>query len=556
MIAGSVLDLIGDTPLIRLQGRQRGDRLRDPRQGGVPEPRPVGEGPRGAVHHPRRRAARDAASPAGGSSRAPPATPASAWPWSPARSATAHHRHPAHPEPGEEGRHPPDGRRARRGGRRPLLQPRQLRALFRPPGRGTGRQGAGRRDLGQPVRQRRQPPGPRRGHRPGDLGADRTAGSTASSARSAPAARWPASPTALRAQKPDVAIGLADPGGAALYDYYAHGELKAEGTSISEGIGQGRITANLEGLVVDYPYRVSRRGDDARDHRARRRGPGDGRLDRDQRRRRGPAWRASSGPGHTIVTILADYGSRYQSKLFNPAFLKERGLPVPPWLRASMSGPAGLDRLARRASGRAPASWCSTAAGTCRPTARDAEGRVRARPHPRRGLLRHRRGLRPRQRPAAHAAAAGRTSRRRRGGWASSRARRSSSTTAVGVFSAPRVWWSFRAMGHDQVFVLDGGLKKWIAEGHPVEAGWREPAHGEFKAHFRPELVARPRRGARGAGRAARRRWSTPAPAARFRGEAPEPRPGPARRPHAGRAQRALVAAWSPTTARWQRRAR
>ena len=80
--------------------------------------------------------------------------------------------------------------------------------------------------------------------------------STASSARSAPAARWPASPTALRAQKPDVAIGLADPGGAALYDYYAHGELKAEGTSISEGIGQGRITANLEGLKVDYPYRV------------------------------------------------------------------------------------------------------------------------------------------------------------------------------------------------------------------------------------------------------------------------------------------------------------
>ncbi|HVN02266.1 MAG TPA: cysteine synthase A, partial [Caulobacteraceae bacterium] len=61
----------------------------------------------------------------------------------------------------------------------------------------------------------------------------------------------------LRGQRPDIAIGLADPGGAALYEYYAHGELKAEGTSISEGIGQGRITANLEGLTVDYPYRVS-----------------------------------------------------------------------------------------------------------------------------------------------------------------------------------------------------------------------------------------------------------------------------------------------------------
>src|SRR5581483_7841868 len=60
---------------------------------------------------------------------------------------------------------------------------------------------------------------------------------------------------------------------------------------------------------------------------------------------------------------------------------------------------------------------------------------------------------------------------------------------SVGVFSAPRVWWTFRAMGHDKVFVLDGGLKKWLAEGHPVEAGWREAAHGEFKARFRPELV-------------------------------------------------------------------
>src|SRR3984957_12752657 len=61
---------------------------------------------------------------------------------------------------------------------------------------------------------------------------------------------------------------------------------------------------------------------------------------------------------------------------------------------------------------------------------------------------------------------------------------------SLGVFSAPRVWWSFRAMGHAKVFVLDGGLKKWVAEGHPVEAGWHEPEHGEFKAHPQPALLA------------------------------------------------------------------
>jgi cysteine synthase A len=137
---------------------------------------------------------------------------------------------------------------------------------------------------------------------------------------------------ALRDENPDIAIGLADPGGAALYEYYAHGELKAEGTSISEGIGQGRITANLEGLHVDYPYRVSdeemmRAIFDLAEHEGMVTGGSTGiniagavRMARDL------------GPGHTVVTILCDYGSRYQSKLFNPEFLKERGLPVPPWL--------------------------------------------------------------------------------------------------------------------------------------------------------------------------------------------------------------------------------
>jgi cysteine synthase A len=138
---------------------------------------------------------------------------------------------------------------------------------------------------------------------------------------------------ALRARNPRVAIGLADPFGAALYEWYAHGELKAEGTSISEGIGQGRITANLEGLKVDFPYQVSdvemmEAIFDLAEHEGMAMGGSTGiniagavKLARDL------------GPGHTIVTVLCDYGSRYQSKLFNPDFLRERGLPTPPWLQ-------------------------------------------------------------------------------------------------------------------------------------------------------------------------------------------------------------------------------
>jgi cysteine synthase A len=138
---------------------------------------------------------------------------------------------------------------------------------------------------------------------------------------------------ALRGLKSKIVIGLADPFGASLFNYYAHGELKAEGGSISEGIGQSRITANLEGLTVDRAYRVSDTEMleaifDLAEHEGLLMGGSTGinvagaaRLARDL------------GPGHTIVTILADHGSRYQSKLFNPSFLAERGLPTPPWLR-------------------------------------------------------------------------------------------------------------------------------------------------------------------------------------------------------------------------------
>jgi cysteine synthase len=136
---------------------------------------------------------------------------------------------------------------------------------------------------------------------------------------------------ALRVQNPKVAIGLADPHGAALFSYYTDGELKAEGTSISEGIGQGRITANLEGLKIDHAYRISDEEMllaiyDLLDEGLVMGGStginvaGAIRMARDL------------GPGHTVVTVLCDHGQRYQSKIYNPDFLRERGLPTPNWL--------------------------------------------------------------------------------------------------------------------------------------------------------------------------------------------------------------------------------
>ncbi len=142
---------------------------------------------------------------------------------------------------------------------------------------------------------------------------------------------------ALRERKKDIKIGLADPGGAALYEYYKNGELKSEGTSITEGIGQIRITANLEGLEVDFPYRIS-------DNEALP-------YIFDLMQHEGLALGGSTainiagavrmakelGPGHTIVTILADYGSRYQAKLFNPEFLRSKDLPFPDWMEGESS---------------------------------------------------------------------------------------------------------------------------------------------------------------------------------------------------------------------------
>jgi cysteine synthase len=137
---------------------------------------------------------------------------------------------------------------------------------------------------------------------------------------------------ALKAKNPKVKIALADPLGAALYDYYTTGELKAEGSSITEGIGQGRITANLEGAPVDIAYQVTDEEAlpvvfDLAAHEGLLLGGSSGinvvgaiRLAKEL------------GPGHTIVTVLCDSGSRYLSKLYNPEFLRSKNLPVPPWL--------------------------------------------------------------------------------------------------------------------------------------------------------------------------------------------------------------------------------
>ena len=136
----------------------------------------------------------------------------------------------------------------------------------------------------------------------------------------------------LKALNPDIQIGLADPYGSKMFAWYDHGELETEGGSITEGIGQGRITANLEGVTVDRQYRID-------DTEALE-------IIFDLNEREGLCLGGSSGiniggairmardmgPGHTIVTILCDYGQRYQSKVYNPDFLRERGLPVPGWL--------------------------------------------------------------------------------------------------------------------------------------------------------------------------------------------------------------------------------
>lgn len=139
-------------------------------------------------------------------------------------------------------------------------------------------------------------------------------------------------------QPKGVKVGLSDPDGSGLYKLYT-GETPPSGNSITEGIGQGRITANLEGFTPDFAYKIPDKEAlpivfDLLQHEGWCMGGSTGiniagaiRLARDM------------GPGHTIVTILCDYGTRYQSKIFNPAFLREKGLPTPDWMDAEVNVP-------------------------------------------------------------------------------------------------------------------------------------------------------------------------------------------------------------------------
>ncbi len=277
--------------------------------------------------------------------------------------------------------------------------------------------------------------------------------------------------------------------GAALYNYYTHGELKAEGESITEGIGQGRITANLEGAPVDRAWQITDAEAlpivfDLLEHEGLCLGGSSGinvagaiRLAREL------------GPGHVIVTVLCDYGTRYQSKLFDPAFLRSKDLPVPGWLDAAvMTGETGPLRSIRMAC---PPSW------RCRRPHRrrqlpSAGGRPRTRARnssvstfPARSsstsmqLLSHSSGL-PHMLPSPVVFA------ERVGALGIGSADTVVVYDAPGSAAAARVWWTFRVFGHDRVVLLDGGLARWLAEGRPIESGRPAPRPLRFRARLQP----------------------------------------------------------------------
>jgi cysteine synthase A len=143
----------------------------------------------------------------------------------------------------------------------------------------------------------------------------------------------------LKAQNKDIRIAAADPLGAAIYSWIKNGTLESHGSSITEGIGQGRVTGNLEGAPIDDAYEISDQEAlpiifDLLAHEGLCMGGSTG-INVAAAIRMGK----EMGPGHTIVTVLCDYGNRYQSKLFNANFLRDKGLPVPPWLATRPNPP-------------------------------------------------------------------------------------------------------------------------------------------------------------------------------------------------------------------------
>src|SRR5215831_1871269 len=316
------------------QARLRAERMHHSRQGRVHEPRSVGQGPRGAVHDPRCRAQRATQARWGdrrGHGRQHRHRPGTGR----ERARLSHgHRDPRNAEPGEEGRAEDLRRRADRsaGG---ALRHQYIKASER-----VAAQLAQSEPRGVLWANQRDNVANRQGHvetTGPEIWRDTDGKVDGFVCAVGTGGTFGGVGTALKERSPNVKIALADPMGASIYSYYKTGVLKSEGSSITEGIGQVRITKNLEGAPCDFPYQIPDSEAiplvfDLLEHEGLCLGGSTGinvagaiRLARDL------------GPGHTIVTILADYGTRYQSKLFNPEFLRSKGLPVPAWMeRRSM----------------------------------------------------------------------------------------------------------------------------------------------------------------------------------------------------------------------------
>ena len=341
---------------------------------------------------------------------------------------------------------------------------------------------------------------------------------------------------ALRERRKDVQIGLADPMGAALWHYYVHGELKAEGDSITEGIGQGRITANIEGLEIDHAYRIDDREAPALLLRpAAIRGPVPRRQQRHQHRRRGPPGRRDgAGPHHRHRAVRLRQPVPEQD--VQPGLPARKG-PA----RAAMAGgiesrmtyanPSALvstqwlaDHLDAPDVRVVDASWYLPAMN------RDAKAEY-ANAHIPGAVYFDIDEIADTESPYPHTLPSPEkfSSRVRRLGLGDGN--RIVVYDGAGIFSAPRVWWMFRRFGHGDVAVLDGGFPKWLKEGRPTEALPPMPQ----ERHFTPRIdntMARDLPRMRKIVAENRQQIADARSYDRYTGEAKEPRPGSGIRSH------------------------
>ena len=266
----------------------------------------------------------------------------------------------------------------------PLQQSEQLPACRPAARRRAEEERAERRDLRRPVEQPRQSaarttprPDRRSGSRP-------TARSTRSSRTVGTGGTLAGTSTFLREMKKDIVIGCADPRGAAMYNLFAHGEAKAtEGGSITEGIGLGRVTPIIEDIKCEKAYLIPRRGGDPVSSSICSSTKGFASAARSAINIAGAVRLAKDlGPGKTIVTLLCDSGTRYQSKLYNPDFLRSKKLPVPEWLEREIEHQAAVCVKRELHADRLPVPRRRLSHLDARDRARPhREGRHRGRPH-------------------------------------------------------------------------------------------------------------------------------------------------------------------------------